>query len=108
MPWQVTAADSYEGTYCAAVQGTKTPSELNLTIECYPGKMGFYSKITGARSVLFFIDEDLANVLNPAGDWIYIENDVTGGTHIFHWMFWMGDSVEDCARLDNVRFFSAD
>lgn len=110
--WQVTSADAYEGTYCAAVQDLPAgqPSQLNLDVEIIEGKIGFYYKNIGSRTIYFLIDEEMVGMLGATSDWSYAEYDITEGPHTCSWMFYnfMGGSEDDIGRIDNVRIYSPD
>ncbi len=111
-PWVLTDVDAYEGTYCAVIQAVPPmeASELTLNIISGPGKIGFYYKNSGSRNIYFYIDDNLVGSLGPNTNWTYAEYDIIEGDHTCRWLFYqfLGGSVDDVARLDNVRIYSPD
>ena len=103
----MTSADSYEGTYCAAVGLTLgQASQLRLDVETSAGKIGFWYKISGGNMYVL-IDEGTVGILGSTTGWQYAEYDITEGPHTIDWQFFLfsGPSEAD-AQIDNVRIFS--
>jgi len=83
-------------------------SELNLEVTTSDGKIEFFYKISGARMIYFYIDDNMVGTLGQTADWTNAQYDITEGAHTFRWVFYifMGGSLEDKAWLDNLRIFS--
>lgn len=113
LPWIVTMADVYEGSF-SAKSGAITNSQSSQLILQYEvsasDSISFFRKVSsesGYDKMQFFIDANKAGEWSGDVGWSRVAYPVTAGTHTFKWVYMKDVSVasgSDCAWLDYITF----
>jgi PKD repeat protein len=113
LPWLITNASPYEGTYCARSGDINDSQEswLSLTYDVYsPENITFWYRVSSEANydfLTFYIDNVSMGSWSGTVPWSLATYPVTAGTHTFKWRYNKDVSVstgEDAAFIDYITF----
>ncbi len=110
--WAITSAQSHSGTICAQAGsiGRDESSALEVTLDCIPGDIRFYYKVSSESDfnyLRFYIDDEEQNKWSGEENWTEFSLPVTEGRRTFKWAYSKDGSAfegDDTAWIDDIVF----
>lgn len=113
LPWVISTATPYQGTYCAS-SGAITDnqsSEMKVTMNVLSNdSISFYYTVSSEQDydyLNFYIDNNLMGQWSGTIAWSYVSYPVTTGVHSFRWVYSKDvyfSAGSDRAWVDNINF----